>query len=137
MLPQSFFHHLKVCTTQIREKSSKGIYLFYVRLLPALTFLTPANNHPTPSQLMTLPLLPLLALPPTHASPTPPTPQLMEEWLNSTNYNRTEEYLTTTGQTMIVSWIVSIYCIGGMIGGAATGLFSERWVKIGLISVSD
>jgi len=63
--------------------------------------------------------------------------ELMEEWLNSTNYNRTEEYLTTTGQTMIVSWIVSIYCIGGMIGGAATGLFSERFGRKGGLLINN
>ena len=52
--------------------------------------------------------------------------QMMGDWLNSTNYNRTEEYLTDTSKTLIMAWIVSIYCIGGMIGGAATGFFSER-----------
>ncbi|MCL4146934.1 UNVERIFIED_CONTAM: hypothetical protein GTU68_025664, partial [Idotea baltica] len=61
----------------------------------------------------------------------------MGDWLNSTSYNRTDEYLTETGMTMIISWIVSIYCIGGIIGGAMTGFFSERYGRKGGLLINN
>ncbi|RXG61169.1 Solute carrier family 2, facilitated glucose transporter member 1 [Armadillidium vulgare] len=51
--------------------------------------------------------------------------------MNTTSYERSEEYITQTEQTMITSWIVSIYCIGGMVGGGLTGFFSERYGRKG------
>ncbi|XP_018019685.1 solute carrier family 2, facilitated glucose transporter member 5 [Hyalella azteca] len=53
--------------------------------------------------------------------------ELMGDWLNTTNYNRTKEYLSQSSKTRIISWIVSIYYIGDKIGGAFAGFFSERF----------
>lgn len=61
----------------------------------------------------------------------------MKSWLNETNTIRTGEPLDETGETLIISWVVSIYCIGGMIGGAATGLFAERFGRKGALLLNN
>lgn len=62
---------------------------------------------------------------------------LMKTWLNETTTSRSGEPLDKTGETLIISWVVSIYCIGGMIGGAATGLFAERFGRKGALLLNN
>ncbi|XP_063615169.1 solute carrier family 2, facilitated glucose transporter member 3-like [Penaeus indicus] len=61
---------------------------------------------------------------------------LIEDWLNQTSAtenevndtasNSTRTYMDKSETTMIVSIIVSIYCVGGMVGGSLTGFFANR-----------
>ncbi|XP_045115603.1 solute carrier family 2, facilitated glucose transporter member 1-like isoform X1 [Portunus trituberculatus] len=62
---------------------------------------------------------------------------LMEEWINSTYYDRYDEPMTEQKITFIFSIIVSIYCVGGMIGGALTGLFAERLGRKGGLLINN
>ena len=52
--------------------------------------------------------------------------QIIGNFINETSYERTGEYKTESEITPITAIIVSIYCIGGMIGGSCTGLLSEK-----------
>lgn len=63
--------------------------------------------------------------------------ELIGDWLNSTSYNRTGEYLTETSKTMIFSLVASIYCVGGIFGGLSTGFFSERFGRKGGLLINN
>lgn len=63
--------------------------------------------------------------------------ELMEDWLNATHHERTGEDLSDGGKTMIISIIVSIYCVGGMIGGSLTGYFANRFGRKGGLLVNN
>lgn len=50
---------------------------------------------------------------------------IIEEWINDTVTLRTGEAATQSKVTMIWSVAVSIFCVGGMIGGLITGLVAD------------
>lgn len=58
--------------------------------------------------------------------------KLIEDWIRSVEANRTGDPMVDQGKvTMIWSICVSIFCVGGMIGGAITGLVSDRFGRKG------
>lgn len=63
--------------------------------------------------------------------------QLIEEWINETKYNRTGEKVDQSTVTMIWSIAVAIFCVGGMIGGAITGVVAERFGRKGSLLLSN
>jgi Sugar (and other) transporter. len=57
--------------------------------------------------------------------------QLIEEWITVTEHNRTGKEVDQSKVTMIWSIAVAIFCVGGMIGGAITGIVAERFGRKG------
>lgn len=57
--------------------------------------------------------------------------QLIEEWIRVTEQNRTSEVVDQSKVTTIWSIAVAIFCVGGMIGGAITGIVAERFGRKG------
>lgn len=57
--------------------------------------------------------------------------KLIEEWITVTEHNRTGEVVDQSKVTMIWSIAVAIFCVGGMIGGAITGIVAERFGRKG------
>uniref|UniRef100_A0A646QID7 Solute carrier family 2, facilitated glucose transporter member 1 n=1 Tax=Hemiscolopendra marginata TaxID=943146 RepID=A0A646QID7_9MYRI len=51
----------------------------------------------------------------------------IQEWINETTYDRTGEYLTQDQVDLIWSVPVSLFCVGGMIGGLLTALIADRF----------
>ena len=58
-------------------------------------------------------------------------PQLVEEFINETYYHKYQSHPSQGTITMIFSIIVSIYCIGGMIGGLMTAFAAEKFGRKG------
>lgn len=54
---------------------------------------------------------------------------MIKDWISEIETNRTGEEPTKSQVTMIWSTAVSIFCAGGMIGGALTGLIADRYDK--------
>nr|CAD7198336.1 unnamed protein product [Timema douglasi] len=64
----------------------------------------------------------------------PLVPQLIEGWIREVEANRSDISPAEVEQgkvTMIWSIAVAIFCVGGMIGGAVTGLVAERFGRKG------
>lgn len=57
--------------------------------------------------------------------------QLIEEWITETEQNRTGQVVDQSKVTIIWSIAVAIFCVGGMIGGAITGIVAERFGRKG------
>ncbi|XP_052121869.1 solute carrier family 2, facilitated glucose transporter member 1 isoform X3 [Frankliniella occidentalis] len=58
--------------------------------------------------------------------------KLIEDWITSVEANRTGDPNVNQGKvTMIWSIAVSIFCVGGMIGGSITGLVADRFGRKG------
>ncbi|KAJ8984065.1 hypothetical protein NQ317_006563 [Molorchus minor] len=56
---------------------------------------------------------------------------IIEEWINCTMGNRTGTPPDPATVTLVFSILVSIFCIGGMIGGATTGIISDKFGRKG------
>lgn len=63
--------------------------------------------------------------------------QLIEEWITEVEQNRTGEEVEQTTVTMIWSVAVAIFCVGGMIGGAITGIVAERFGRKGALMLNN
>lgn len=59
--------------------------------------------------------------------------ELIRTWINDSHYNRTGEALSSPAVTLIWSWAVSVFCIGGIIGGSLTGILAERMGRKGAL----
>lgn len=57
--------------------------------------------------------------------------QLIEDWIKVTEHNRTDQVVDQSKVTIIWSIAVAIFCVGGMIGGAITGIVAERFGRKG------
>ncbi|KAJ1525394.1 hypothetical protein ONE63_010209 [Megalurothrips usitatus] len=58
--------------------------------------------------------------------------KLIEDWIRSVEANRTGDSQVDQGKvTMIWSIAVSIFCVGGMIGGSITGFVADRFGRKG------
>lgn len=56
---------------------------------------------------------------------------LIEEFINQTSYDRSGEFMSKSGIKMVWSLAVSIYCVGGMVGGLLTAFISNRFGRKG------
>ncbi|KOX67160.1 Solute carrier family 2, facilitated glucose transporter member 1 [Melipona quadrifasciata] len=57
--------------------------------------------------------------------------QLIEDWISNLKMNRTGEPTKQSEVTMIWSIAVSIFCVGGMIGGSLVGTIADRFGRKG------
>ncbi|CAH1992108.1 unnamed protein product [Acanthoscelides obtectus] len=57
--------------------------------------------------------------------------KIIETWISHTMANRTREYPDQQTVTFVFSVMTSIFCIGGMIGGAITGVVADRFGRKG------
>ncbi|GAB1859517.1 Solute carrier family 2, facilitated glucose transporter member 1 [Camponotus japonicus] len=57
--------------------------------------------------------------------------QLMEDWISQVKMNRTGVPTSQSEVTLIWSVAVSIYCVGGMIGGSLVGWMADRFGRKG------
>ncbi|KAK9294252.1 hypothetical protein QLX08_011078 [Tetragonisca angustula] len=57
--------------------------------------------------------------------------QLIEDWISNLKQNRTGEPTKQSEVTMIWSIAVSIFCVGGMIGGSLVGTVADRFGRKG------
>ncbi|XP_065575624.1 solute carrier family 2, facilitated glucose transporter member 1-like [Artemia franciscana] len=65
--------------------------------------------------------------------------KLIQEWINYTDYTRSNYTVVPTEATITWIWsvAVSVYCIGGMIGGSLTGFFAEKFGRRGGLMVNN
>ncbi|XP_065564356.1 solute carrier family 2, facilitated glucose transporter member 1-like [Artemia franciscana] len=65
--------------------------------------------------------------------------KLIQEWINYTDYFRSNSTVVPTEATITWIWsvAVSVYCIGGMIGGSLTGFFAEKFGRKGGLIVNN
>jgi len=57
--------------------------------------------------------------------------QLIEDWISQVKMNRTGVPTSQSEVTLIWSVTVSIYCVGGMIGGSLVGWMADRFGRKG------
>ncbi|KAJ8950506.1 hypothetical protein NQ318_015250, partial [Aromia moschata] len=57
--------------------------------------------------------------------------KIIEEWIQTTMQNRTNQLPAESTVTLVFSILVSIFCIGGMIGGGITGVVSDKFGRKG------
>ncbi|XP_076270176.1 solute carrier family 2, facilitated glucose transporter member 1-like isoform X3 [Rhynchophorus ferrugineus] len=57
--------------------------------------------------------------------------KIIEQWINVTMVDRYGEAPSQEGVILVFSLMVAIFCVGGMIGGAITGLIAEKFGRKG------
>ncbi|XP_019763407.1 solute carrier family 2, facilitated glucose transporter member 1 isoform X2 [Dendroctonus ponderosae] len=57
--------------------------------------------------------------------------KIIEQWINATKTERDTVIPSQENITLIFSFMVAIFCVGGMIGGAITGFVAERFGRKG------
>lgn len=57
--------------------------------------------------------------------------KLIRLWINESHINRTGDVLSEEKVTLIWSWAVSVFCIGGIIGASLTGVLAEKMGRKG------
>lgn len=57
--------------------------------------------------------------------------KILEQWIAATIQDRSGEAPSQDGVIMIFALMVSIFCVGGMIGGAITGVVAEKFGRKG------
>jgi len=62
---------------------------------------------------------------------------LIRAWIKDLSNSTGEGGLEDTSVTLIWSWVVSVFCIGGMIGGSLTGYLSERYGRKGALLINN
>ena len=55
----------------------------------------------------------------------------MQDWINSSHYDNTGEVLSKGNVDLIWSIAVSIFCVGGMVGGLISGFVADRFGRRG------
>lgn len=53
--------------------------------------------------------------------------QVLQEFFNVTNYDRTGQYMSGSTLTFLWAVTVSIYAVGGMFGGLSGGYLANRY----------
>uniref|UniRef100_A0A0N4Z7V6 MFS domain-containing protein n=1 Tax=Parastrongyloides trichosuri TaxID=131310 RepID=A0A0N4Z7V6_PARTI len=56
-----------------------------------------------------------------------PPASIIQGWLNQSHFDLYSEYLTVHGVDIYWSLLVSIFAIGGMVGGLSAGIVAEMW----------
>lgn len=52
--------------------------------------------------------------------------QLISQFINETTHERTGSYLEESSLSVMWSVVVSIYCVGGVIGALLTGIVADK-----------
>ncbi|XP_006557784.1 solute carrier family 2, facilitated glucose transporter member 1 isoform X6 [Apis mellifera] len=63
--------------------------------------------------------------------------QLIEDWISNLKMNRTGQVTKQSEVTMIWSIAVSIFCVGGMIGGSLVGSIADRFGRKGGLLINN
>ncbi|XP_031369663.1 solute carrier family 2, facilitated glucose transporter member 1-like isoform X2 [Apis dorsata] len=63
--------------------------------------------------------------------------QLIEDWISDLKMNRTGQVTKQSEVTMIWSIAVSIFCVGGMIGGSLVGSIADRFGRKGGLLINN
>lgn len=54
---------------------------------------------------------------------------VIKDFYNTTNFNRNGDYMSDSTLTLLWAITVSIYAIGGMVGGLSAGYFANKYEK--------
>ncbi|XP_065339001.1 solute carrier family 2, facilitated glucose transporter member 1-like isoform X2 [Cloeon dipterum] len=63
--------------------------------------------------------------------------KLIEEWISEVQHDRTGEVPSQANVTFIFSLAVSLFCVGGMLGGCITGLVADKFGRKGGLLINN